>query len=229
MGIVARALVVICAAALLGGCNIVVSKTPVFTAADGAGAPALKPGLWLAEKDDCKFDEAQPLAKWPDCADPLVITPTLVHGVGAKAGKPEPYLVAAGDPLVIQAQIDIDVSAGVDVSATGNATASGSASAQVKSPPPYAFLGVHPIALDAQGRVVRMEEWPVQCGPPPPDPKPNTPFDKARYVTYHPLPGLKIDGQVCTPSGKTAVLNAARESRTYGRTQTSHWVREGSE
>ena len=226
MGILSKALAVICAAALLGGCNVVVSKTPVFTAADSAGAPVFKPGLWLSEKDDCKFDETQPMAKWPECADPLAITPTQVHGVGAKAGKPSAYLVAAGDPAVVQAQVDIDVSAGVDVSASGDATASGSASAKVKGPPPYAFLGIHPLALDNQGRVIRMEQWPVMCGPPPPEPKPDVPFDKARYVTLHPLPGLKIEGQVCTPDGKAAVLNAARESRTYGTVQKAHWVRE---
>lgn len=217
------------AAALLGGCNIVVSKVPMFTQADSAGAPALRPGLWLAEKDDCHVDEAAPRARWPECADPLVITPTEVHGVGEKAGKPQPYLVAAGDPLVLQSQIDIDVSAGVDVSATGNATASGSASAKVTSPPPYAFLGAHPLAFDAQGRVTRMEQWPVMCGPPPPEPRPGAPLDKARYVTLHPLPGMRIEGQVCTPANKAAVVNAARESRAYGSVQKAHWVRDASD
>ncbi len=226
MGRVWRALAALGVALLLGGCNIVVSKTPVFFAADGAGAPVLKTGLWLGEKDDCKFDETQALAKWPDCADPLFIGPNQIHGVGAKAGRPQPYLIAAGDPAVIQAQFDINLNTGADASATGNATASASASAKMEGEPPYAFLGIHPLIQDAQGRVVRMEEWPVMCGPPPPEPKPNTPPDKARYVTEHPLPGLKIEGQVCTPNGKAAVLNAARASRNYGSLQKSHWVRE---
>ncbi len=216
----------LCAAALLGGCNIVVSKVPMFTAADSAGAPALRPGVWLAEKADCHFDEASPLAQWPDCADPLVITPTEVHGVGSKGQKPAPYLVAAGDPLVLQSQIDVDVSAGVDVSASGDAKATASASGEMKGPPPYAYLAAHPIAFDAKGRVVRMEQWPVMCGPPPPEPKPGQPLDKARYVTLRPLPGLRIEGQVCTPDDNAAVLNAARQSRTYGPIQTSHWVRD---
>src|SRR6185312_15724277 len=229
MGMGLRATALVAAALLLGGCNVVVSKTPVFAAADSAGAPAFRPGLWLAEKGGCKVEEAQPVAKWPECADPLVITPTEVHGLGDKAGKPEPYLVAAGDPMVVQAQVDIDVSAGVDVTATGNATATGSAKAEVKGPPPYAFMAVHPLALNAQGRVIRMEQWPVMCGPPPPEPKPGEPLDKQRYVTLHPLPGLTIEGQVCTPDGKGAVLNAAKESRAYADVQTAHWVREKAE
>jgi len=223
-----RAVALFVAAAFLGGCNIVVSKAPMFTAADSAGAPAFRPGLWLSEKSDCRVDEAAPLAKWPDCADPVVITPTEIHGAGPKDQKPSPYLVAAGDPLVLQAQMEIGVNAGVDVSASGNASAAGSASAQASGPPPYAYLGAHPLAFDGQGRITRMQSWPVMCGPPPPPPKPGAPADKARYVTRRPLPGLKIDGQVCTPADKAAVVNAARESRAYGSVQTSHWVRDTS-
>ena len=226
LGASSRAAALFFAALLLGGCNIVVSKVPMFTAADSAGAPALRPGLWLGEKDDCRFDEASPIAKWPECADPVVITATEVHDVGPKGQKPTPYIVAGGDPLVLQSQIDVDVSAGVDVSASGSATASGAASAEVKGPPPYAFLGAHPLALDPQGRVIRMEQWPVMCGPPPRAPKPGTPPDKARYVTRRPLPGLTIEGQVCTPADKAAVINAARQSRAYGSVQRSHWVRD---
>jgi len=228
LGVSSRAAALMVAAALLGGCNIVVSKTPMFTTADSAGAPAFRPGLWLGEKDDCRFDETAPLAKWPDCADPVVLTPTEVLGAGPKAQKPAPYLVAAGDPLVLQSQIDVDVSAGADASASGTASAlaSASASAQVTGPPPYAYLGAHPLAFDSQGRIIRMQSWPVMCGPPPPEPKPGAPPDQARYVTRRPLPGLKIEGQLCSPADKAAVVNAARESRAYGAVQTSHWVRD---
>ena len=102
MAMGSRAAALLCACIFLGGCNIVVSKVPVFTASDSVGAPALKPGLWLAEKDDCKLDEAAPVASWPECADPLVVTPTEIHGVGPKAAKPAPYLVAAAlEPMAM--------------------------------------------------------------------------------------------------------------------------------
>ena len=218
------------AAALLGGCNVVVSQTPVFTAADSAGAPPLRDGLWISVKPDCAVDETKPLAAWPDCADSFVAKAGELRGTSEKErGKPgTPYVIAAGDPLVLQAQPDIEVSGGADASASGGATASASASvtATQSAPPPYMFLAVHPLALDAQGRMVRIEEWPVMCGPPPPDPKPGTPPDKQSMVTLHPLPGLKIQDQVCTPNGKAAVLGAAKASHAYGPSQTSHWVRD---
>ncbi len=218
------------AAALLGGCNIVVSPTPVFTAADSVGAPTLRGGLWVSTKPDCAFQETKPLASWPDCADSFMAVAGGLRAAGEKGrGKPaSPYVIAAGDPLVLQAQPDVEVGGGADASASGGATASASASVTTtqSGPPPYVFLAVHPLALDAQGRMIRIEEWPVMCGPPPPDPKPDTPIDKQSSVTEHPLPGLKIEGQVCTPAGKAAVLGAAKASRAYGPLQTSHWVRD---
>jgi len=227
-GATARVAALFCAASLLGGCNLVISRAPVFTQADTAGAPAIRPGLWISEKTGCHFDETMPTDKWPDCADPLIITSTEFRGVGAKAqGQAAPYLLAAGDPLVLQARTEIAASA--SASATGDATASASASVTTdpNSPPPYVFLGVRPLSFDRQGRVVRMEQWPAMCGPPPPPaPGGGAPPAKTAYVTRDPLPGLSIEGDDCTPSGKAAVINAARESRAYSDVQTAHWVRD---
>ena len=228
-GVIVRTAALFCVAALLGGCNIVVSKTPVFAQADTAGTPAFRPGLWVGEKDDCHFNEATPADKWPDCAEPVIVTPGEVRGVGAQAQKQStPYLLAAGDPLVLQAQADVDLSGGADASASGNGHASASVSVEGSAPRPFLFLGVHPLSFDHQGRIIRMEQWPVMCGPPPPEPTPGTPPEKASYVTRNPLPGLTIEDQVCTPANKAAVINAARQTRAYGQVQTSHWVRDAA-
>lgn len=227
------ALLGLAGAAMLGGCNVVVSPTPMFTAADGAGAPALKPGLWLAEKPDCPVDEAKPAGSWPDCANGVVVTAGEFLEPGEKGrGKPGvPYVIAAGDPLVLQARPDVDVQAGASASASGDAHPSASATVTTTQtgPQPYLFIAIHPLAFDTQGRMIRVEDWPVMCGPPPPEPKPGTPLEQQSFVTRHPLPGLKVKDQVCIPADKAAVLRAAKASRDFaGQLQTSHWVRAGA-
>ena len=223
------------AAAMLGGCNIVVSPTPVFTAADSAGAPELRPGLWATPRPGCSFDDSKPSARWPDCVDAFAVDGGMLRDVGDKAkGKPgTPYVIAAGDPLVLQARSDADVQASAGASASGGGAASASASAAItrSDPPPYIFLAVHPLALDDRNRMIRIEAWPVLCGPPPPEPPPGTPSEKHASVTLHPFPGLTIQDQVCTPAGKAAVLGAAGASRAFsvGQIQTSHWVRDSGE
>ena len=222
-------------ATLLGGCNIVVSPTPVFTAADTAGAPEFRQGLWATPNPGCRFDDSKPVAKWPDCVDSFAVMGGELWGVGDKAkGKPgTPYVIAAGDPLVLQARMEADAQAGATASASGDATASASASVAVSQsePPPFIFLAVHPLAFDDHKRMVRIEGWPVLCGPPPPPDPPGTPREKQSSVTRHPFPGLTIQDQVCTPAGKAAVLGAAKASRAFsaGQIQTSHWVRDSSE
>jgi hypothetical protein len=226
-GAITRAAALLCAAALLGGCNIVVSRTPMFAQADTAGAPAFRPGLWVGEKDDCRFDEAAPADKWPDCAEPVMVAPGEIRGVGAQEQKTStPYLLAAGDPLVLQAQTDLDLSAKAEASASGDGSASAAVAADASAPRPFVFLGVHPLAFDRQGRITRMEQWPVMCGPPPPEPKAGSSPAQGRYVTRDPLPGLTVEGEDCTPASKAAVINAARQTRAYSQIQTSHWVRD---
>ena len=223
------------AAAMLGGCNIVVSPTPVFTLADSAGAPEFHPGLWATPRPGCTFDDSTPVARWPDCVDTFVVQGGLLRDVGDKAkGKPgTPYVIAAGEPLVVQARMDTDVQAGANVSSSRGAAASASASVSVtqSEPPPYIFLAVHPLAFDDRRRMVRIEAWPVLCGPPPPTDPPGTPPQKQSSVTRHPFPGLTIQDQVCTPDGKAAVLGAAKASRAFSvdQIQTSHWVRDSAE
>ena len=48
-----RLLFVLAAALMLGGCNMVYAEQPLFTAADAASAPAMRPGLWSKRTADC--------------------------------------------------------------------------------------------------------------------------------------------------------------------------------
>ena len=58
----------ICAALLLGACNMVHSDHPLFTAADAAGAASFRPGVWADPDPGCDFDPNLPVKQWPDCA-----------------------------------------------------------------------------------------------------------------------------------------------------------------
>jgi hypothetical protein len=220
-----RALALLGAVLTLGGCNLVVSEKPVFAAADAAGAPPLRPGVWSASQPGCDFKPSDPVAKWPQCAGGGVITATaIMASVDANGpapadqppptiAKPQmtiPYVLAAGDPRVMQIGM--------------------------KLPPEMAgpsalfyFAALKPVARDADGRIVQAEVWPIQCGPPPPA-KPASASGDADQdgVTDHPLPGLKVDKGMCTPIDKAAVVNAAKASLAWaGQTGTMRWVRDG--
>jgi hypothetical protein len=200
----------------LGGCNLVISPTPVFTAADAEGAAPLKPGLWASPDKNCQFDEAKPASEWPSCAQGSVITPTQAYGVGSPE-KATPYVLASGDPRVLQAIADL--------------SDKGSENASVKTNGPiYMFIAVKPLASDMQGRIIKAEAWFIQCGPPPPKPKDNSPdaMKPEAYATKHPLPGMKMDNGACAPADKAAVRNAAGPSRKWAdQLMTLHWVRDG--
>ena len=83
----------------LGGCNLVVSQTPMFTKADAAGAPVIRTGVWRQEVAGCDFDETQPQNQWPQCA---AATPAMPD--------PPPLLTVAGDPPILQVSMPPDPS-----------------------------------------------------------------------------------------------------------------------
>jgi len=95
-----RRTALLCALAALAGCgNNVHSDMPLFSAADEIGAPVLKPGVWIGEDPDCKFDESRPAADWPKCADPVTIGP---RGLKDSALEMAVDRVVAGDPVILQ-------------------------------------------------------------------------------------------------------------------------------
>ena len=198
-------------AVLLAGCNVVVTPAPLFSASDRPAGAVPRPGVWRAEqKKDCTFDVAGPLADWPDCAGGLTLRDDGTAGYYDRAsGKPvwktQPLLFVPGTPMIGQVQVTI----------AGNV---------ISISKPYAYVGVRPITTDAQGRIIVMSVWPVQCGPPAPG--------DTLSMTKSLLPGLsaKPGDLACTTTDPAAVRAAARASEPWAPDTVRGqwvWVREG--
>jgi hypothetical protein len=218
--------------AALPACNVVVTKEPLFTQKDAAGAPPLRPGVWMFFKDpDCKVDEAQPFVDWPSCAGGGLVGDSEVSGRKSPDGPRDelettPYVLAAGDPRIMQLQVDLDLSASASTTASGGAEASASAP-QSAHARPYAYAGVAPTRFDDRGRITAFTLWPVQCGPPPPK---NAKGEDVAAATLKPLPGMimKKDDVVCTTGSQAALRNAARLSRGWtDEPRQARWLRDG--
>jgi hypothetical protein len=220
-----QTLILVSAALMLGGCNLVVSQTPVFQTADAAGAPPFKPGFWASPDPGCTFDESTPFDAWPKCANGSEIQPdamiatvdptTVTASPDAKAGSGPrkvalAYVLAAGDPRILQIDLHIP-EAGLGELGF------------------FYFVAVNPTRFDDAGRITAAQLWPVQCGPPPPPQTTQTANggDMTKgMVTQHPLPGLKVDNGECTPVDKAAVRGAAAPSRAWAdNVGELHWVR----
>jgi hypothetical protein len=225
----------------LGGCNQVVSSEPWFTQADAEGAPQLRDGLWRAATEaDCRFKETEPVERWPDCADAFVVRDEewleLVwdtQGKGRRTRRtfsnwaPLPFLLAGGEPPIIQFQID-------DRSAT--------ASGETGNPPDktdeaYEYVAMRPAKFDVDHRAVEFAFWSVACGPlPAPGAAPGKwgssgdGIDDAEpNVTDKPFPGLTVSGNNCIAESQQAVRRAAQLSEMLnGKSPAvAHWVRDG--
>ncbi|MGI9170227.1 MAG: hypothetical protein ACR2FH_08645, partial [Caulobacteraceae bacterium] len=197
---------------LLGGCNVVVTRTPLFSAADEAGAPALRPGVWRAAVDPaCAVDEATPLGDWPPCAGGVALRP----GEGAYHNRDtakgvlthEPFVFAGGEPRIGQARVVLSG----DIKLEGDAT-------------PYIYAGARATKLDDRGRIVAVLLWPVQCGPP------RIGATDGDTTTLHPLPGIqmKANDPVCAAPSAAVLRAAARASEAWAeKPLNAHWVRDG--
>lgn len=142
-----RALLLLAAAASLGGCNLVYSETPLFSAADARGAPQLRPGVWAEREEGCDFDSAKPVGEWPECAGGSVISPTQLTTTGEKPSSTA-YVLTGGDPQVMQFALEMEPT----------------------KPLIYLYGGLRALKRDDRGRIVEAETWIAQCGPPPPKP-----------------------------------------------------------
>jgi hypothetical protein len=218
--------------ALLGACNVVLTKEPLFTQGDAAGAPTLRSGVWLFfRQPDCDVDPSKPYLDWPDCAGGGIVSAGEIAGHKSGAPKDElertPVILAAGDPRVGQLRVDVDTSVHADASASGGATASASASGGGHAQP-YGYVGLRPTKLDAQGRIVAFKFWPVACGPPPPKGKDG---DDIAGGTLHPLPGMQMKpGEpYCSTTSKDALRAAAKASEAWaeGPIPEARWLRDG--
>jgi hypothetical protein len=94
-------------ATLLGGCNLVTSTTPLFSARDAQGQAQLRPGIWMNVDASCTVDAAKPLADWPKCANAWVVRPGEVMAGRDPGAAPATwvsykFVLARGDPAVMQ-------------------------------------------------------------------------------------------------------------------------------
>ena len=213
-----RAVLALTALAGLGACNMVMTQTPVFAASDAAGAPTLRYGVWREDGDtSCQFDDSQPMATWPDCANGVVIKRDALgayHAVsGKKAWASTPYLLASGDPRVLQTHFEASF---------GDASL----------PPLYFYVALEPTQTDARGRITAFTGWSVLCGAPPPPGTMKADGKTTQNGTLQPLPGLTMDanGNDCTTTSPDAIRGAAKASRQWAKPSDltrSRWVRDG--
>jgi hypothetical protein len=214
-----RLVLILASLALLGGCNVLLTKDPLFTKADEAGAARLRPGIWAEEiKPDCQVDTAQPLSAWPGCVNAFVVMDDGRFGSYEQHdGKPvwseTDIVTAAGDPMVFQMHLE---------------------GQQAGSPElvGYAYGAVRPTKLDEAGRVIAEESWGVLCGPPPPaDAK--KPDGSTRYGTLQPFSGMTMDadGNDCVTTSPDAARAAAKASEALtspANLTRDHWVRDAT-
>ena len=192
---------------LLGACNVVITKTPLFSKADESGAPPLRPGLWrMGAEPDCKVDEAKPLIDWPKCARGVVIRDGAGGYYDRDSGAPvwatQLIIVAGGTPRIgqVQAKLSGDVKVGAN---------------------PYIYAGVRATKTDGEGRIVALSLWPVQCGPPP--------SDDTTAGTAKPMAGIEMapGDPVCTTQSSDALRAAAKASEAWTpKLMTARWLRD---
>ncbi len=203
----ARSIVFLLAAlTLLGGCNMVVTPTPMFDAGDAA-EPDLRNGLWLADSADCRVDTRKPLLRWPDCADWMIYRDgELSFPDGGKASDDDgrvTALLASGTPRVWQLTVtDAD---GVQVNF---------------------YAGIEPVELDGRGRIIHYRYWPALCGPSQPG---STDGEEtvSDLVTKAPFPGLTMEGGGCLPADEAALRYAVAASRALTEPlKDARWIRD---
>jgi len=200
------------AAMSLGGCAMVTSDRALFEAADAAGAPVLRPGVWAMPDKTCEFDPKSAAGGWPKCANATVVTAgTLAGGPRDASGAPSQtlnYVLAAGDPRVGQLQ----------------------APPEEKEGPAYLYVGLRPTAFDEARRITAAKIWAALCA------KPVTAGGDLDAKANKLLPGLtrRPGGQECVAKAKGPVREAVRASEGWlasgdenDFSLSAHWVREG--
>jgi hypothetical protein len=201
---------------LLGACNSVASKDALFTAADAVGAPPLRDGVWV-ENDGCRFNVRKPVQNWPECASWFVVRGGELlrweddAGDKTRVWSPQPFLLASGDPRIMQVQYppseDPNTKAMVDEG--------------------YGYLAIAPTALDAEGRIVGVRRWLVECGPLPPSDDKDKSKIRVDSQTLEPFPGLVLTkGGGCLADKAEAVRGAAAASRSFAEPVDARWVRD---
>ena len=212
----------------LSACNMVVSDKPWFDAASG---PQLKDGLWAnLDSPSCKLEAGTQLAKWPECAKPMMIRGNTYLGPPASDDpaqqaarfnpakwQPLPHVLVEGDPQVDQ--LFLQAPASGETAPDGNARKS-----------MYLYLAVKPTARDPDGRITATLRWPVMCGPRARNTKGKD--GQPIFVTDRPFTGLVVAEGACTARDPAALRNAAAQSEGVAQaagfpTIVSRWISDG--
>lgn len=200
----------------LCACGMVSSDRPLFGAPDTRDAPVLKAGLWALVEPGCKFNLRNPPTKWPDCAQAIELRDGTARDVkpnsSGERDEPVSYLLAAGDPAILQAQAPKDPGA---------------------RKAPFVYFGLRPLASDLDGTIIRARIWPALCAKPQPDGAAGPPARPARL-----LPGLVAGKDAlanCLARGQGPVRNAVAQSEAWSFTGakdeaglTAYWLRDES-
>lgn len=226
----------------LGACSVVSTERPMFGPADAKDAPVLKAGLWALPERGCRFKARADPAKWPECVQAVEIRDGTIrdlkpevdaqrkHQARVGGDKPMGYLIAAGDPPVMQVETAGD------------------------GAPSYFYFGLRPMASDADGSIIRAQGWIALCknpNAPPPAPVQALPPAKtlprtargrrgSRVAKAAPppsnglLPGLvPTPGSGCTASAAGAIAKAVAANEAWAFTGdkdetgwTAVWVRD---
>jgi hypothetical protein len=204
---------------LLGGCNMLITKQPLYALSDAAATPQLREGVWRAKSDGkCVFTEARPVSRWPSCANGFVALHGMVRAYDHSKGKRTPttsaFFLVGATPSVLQLPAE-------DKGPKGAA-----------DDPAYFYMGVRPTRTDDQGRVTAFAAWPALCGPPPPSDAKGADGKTARYGSLEPLSGLSMDkdDNDCTTASQDAIHAAVIASEAWTKPDallTAHWVRDG--
>ena len=229
----------------LSGCNLLVSEEPWFTAADAQPRPVLRDGLWVSTSADCRFNEAKPAERWPDCAVPSFVRGDELwlmtweeadaHGRRRRifggweladqesGGLP----VVNGDHLIVQYDKGAEPPPSDELDeAAANPNAER-----------YMYSAMRILSRDERGKVTALESWNVQCGP---ISEPElTPARRRRLrgdpefaeepnnVTDQPFPGLTVVESHCIAEDVAAVRSAAALSEAIDPPTQTRWIREG--
>lgn len=145
-----RSLSAILLALGLTACAAVTSERPLIGAADTHGAPVPRPGVWIMPSAGCRFSPRASVASWPDCANGALISPsTIIGGKRDATGaftEALSYELAAGDPAIMEIFTPPSRDPG---------------------DPAIVYVGVRPLAADADGKITQARVWMALCGPPP--------------------------------------------------------------
>lgn len=203
---VSRIAALVAALTLLGGCNMVVTPTPMFDAEDAA-APDLRNGVWLADSGDCEIDTRKPVRRWPDCADWMIYRDgELTFPDGGKASAEDgrvTALLTSGTPRVWQVTITNPEGQQINF-----------------------YAGLEPLAFDDRGRIIRYRSWPALCGPAP-EKATDREETLSDAVTKAPFPGLTMEGGGCLPADEAALRGAVAASRPLADPlDEARWIRE---